>query len=82
MTRRKRPESRRSSKGSKSYAAIANIPSRINVLEKDVSKNPEFYVMVSFAKKESGETTHCRSESGLQPRQQYKCPSFGRQVRD
>src|SRR5713226_7417353 len=40
---------RRSSKGSKSNAAIANIPSRINVLKEDVSENPESYIMVKSA---------------------------------
>jgi hypothetical protein len=37
---------RRSSKSSKSDAAAANIPSSINILEKDVSENPGFYIMV------------------------------------
>ncbi len=43
------PEFRCSSKVSKSYAATVNIPSGINVLEEDISKNPEFYIMVKSA---------------------------------
>jgi len=80
-----------SSKVSKSDAATANIPSSIDILEKDVSENPEFYIMaqVSFfflgggyEVKESGEATHCRSESDLRPHQPYKGRSFARHVRD
>jgi hypothetical protein len=37
-----------SSKGSKSDAGITNIPSRINVPQKDVSEDPEVYVTFSF----------------------------------
>jgi hypothetical protein len=41
--------SRRSSKGSKSDAATANVPSGINVLKEDVSENPESYITVKSA---------------------------------
>jgi hypothetical protein len=67
-----RPKFQRSSKGSKSDAGITNIPSRINVLQKDVSDDPEAYVMVSFATTESGEPTHWWSDSGTQTRQPDK----------
>ena len=39
----------RSNKGSKSNAAIANIPCGINVPEEDISENPESYIMVKSA---------------------------------
>jgi hypothetical protein len=73
-----------SSKSSKSDAATANIPCSINILEKDVSENPECYIMVQVSfflvevKKESGGPTHCRSKSNLQPHQQCKDRSLAR----
>ena len=67
-------------KGSKSDAAIANIPCGINVLEEDISENPESYIMfkVSFATNKSGNPTNRRSDLDLQPHQQDKYWSLGR----
>lgn len=53
MTPRRRSKSRCLSKASGFDATTANIPSGINNPEGDVSKNPEFYVMVSFATNDS-----------------------------
>ena len=80
------PEFRRSSKISKSDAAIANIPCSINILEKDVSKNPKSYIMVQVkisVTKESGKPTHRQSiEPDLQSHQPYKVRSLARQAQD
>jgi len=57
-------EFQRSRKVSKSDAAAGHIPSSISVPEKDVSKNPEFCIMVKsalFRRKEANQFTSSQS---------------------